>query len=102
MKKLFKRLKESKVIKVVIQTVIGAAEAPLKPIAGAVIGLKEGIKQVKSDNLNSELGGQGKVNLPRLIGSIGIVALLGFFLFDKVSIEKFNLILEVLLDLVSE
>jgi hypothetical protein len=103
MKKPFKQIKvgklfNSKVAKVIGSFISGSLAGTLKPVAGGIAGIAEGINQVKKDNLKSELGGSGKVNYIHLIGVLLSVLLLVGYLFDFISIEKLEFAIEFIED----
>ena len=61
--------------------------APINPVAGAVIGAAEGIKEKvkeeKEKNLNSEVGGVGKIDPARL--ALAVAFALGYLTLDDVK-----------------
>lgn len=104
MKKPFKETKVGKLLKskagkTIGSFVTGALEVYLKPFAGVLVGAKEGIKQVKEDNLKSELGGYNKVNYPRLIGMVASLLLLIAYLFGYLDEEKLRFAVDFLSEL---
>mgnify|MGYP003651391648 CR=1 FL=1 len=90
------KLLKSKVGKSIGSLVTGALGVYLKPLAGGIVGIKEGLKQVKADNLNSEQGGKGKVNYVGLIGIIGSLLLLVAYLTGFLTEDKLEYSLEIL------
>lgn len=86
MKKLFK----SKAFTVVRSILLGTFATPIKPLMGAVSGLAVGIKQVKEDNLNSKLGGEGKVDWARVVGYVIFIGLVYLLVTGKIDQETFN------------
>lgn len=90
------KLLKSKGAKKIGSFISGALGVYLKPLAGGIVGLSEGIKQVKADNLNSEIGGKGKINYVNLIGMVASLGLMFAYAMDWISIEKFNFIFDIL------
>lgn len=100
MKKKFKDTKFGKAIKPVLNigrsVLFGATGSTLKPIAGAIIGLKEGVMQEVNDNLNSENGGVAKVDYVRLLTSLFTIALIVLFITGVIGKEELEYILDLI------
>lgn len=101
MKKKFKDTKVGKLLKPALRVgksvLFGATGGTLKPIAGALIGLKEGVLQEVNDNLSSENGGVSKVDWVRLTTSLFTIALIVLLITGVIDRET----LEYLLDLIN-
>lgn len=89
-----KKIKDTKAFKIARSLLFGAIESPLKPLSGAVIGIVEGVKQIKKDNLKSEVGGVGKVDYARLVGYLIFIGLTALFILGKIDKETFNFLVE--------
>lgn len=100
MKKKLKDTKFGKAMKPVLSIgrsiLFGSVGGTLKPIAGAIIGLKEGVMQEVNDNINSEDGGSHKIDWVRLLTSVFTIALIVLFITGVIGKEE----LEYLLDLI--
>jgi hypothetical protein len=72
----------------------GAIIAPTKPIIGGVMGVFSGFKQESDTNLDSEIGGKGHVNWPRLAGLGVSVLLILLFAFGKINMEDLQKLLD--------
>lgn len=101
MKKKFRETKvgkllKSKVGKSIGSFLTGALGVYLKPLAGGIAGVQEGLKHVKNDNLNSEQGGKGKVNYINLIGIVSSISLLVAYLMGYLTEEKFEYAFDIL------
>lgn len=80
MKKKFKNTAFAKIAGSILKGALGDTIAPVFGMAsGVVIGLKEGINKVKEGNLNSQEGGQGKVDWIRLLSLAAIIVLFGLY-----------------------
>lgn len=75
--------------------------APINPMAGAVLGAAEGIKnkvaEEKEKNLSSEVGGVGKIDPARLAGTLVFIALAVAFMFGLLSMEDVKELMKVFL-----
>lgn len=75
--------------------------APINPVAGAVIGAAEGIKnkvkEEKEKNLNSEIGGVGKIDPARLAGTLVFIALAIAFMLGYLSLEDLKDLMKIFL-----
>jgi len=91
-----KKFKEMKGVKFVGSILKGVLFDPTKPIIGAFAGVMEGVKKIKTDNLNSEVGGQGKHDKTRLIAAISTPVILLLIYFDIIDMETLNIIIESL------
>ena len=100
MKKKFKDTKVGKILKPALKigksVLFGATGGTLKPIAGAIIGLKEGVMQEVNDNLNSENGGVEKVDYVRLLTSLFTIALIVLFITGVIGKEELEYILDLI------
>ena len=63
----------------------------VSPIVGMVVGAGEGvvksIQKEKENNLNSEVGGFGKIDLPRLLGFLKFIGLAAAFIAGWITLE---------------
>ena len=98
MKKLINKIKNGKALKVVNSVLKGALKDPLSIAAGAVVGLNEGLKQVKRESLSDDTGGEGKQNYIRWASFGLMAALIVLFVMGKIDKET----LEYLLELVNQ
>lgn len=108
MKKKFKDTKtakffKSKAVKGIGQFLFGAFIDPLKivgsPIVGAAIGAVTGLKNSKKENKESELGGKGNTNYPRLVGLIFFAFLVVAYLVGWIDQNTFEIIFNRLIEL---
>ncbi len=76
----------------------GAGGGTIKPLVGAVKGLREGIKQEIDNNVNSTTGGEGKVDWIRLTSLVATLVLIALVVMGKIDLDTF----EQLLDAVKE
>ena len=99
MKKKFKHTKFAKIAGSILKGALAdVVRLPIGIGAGAVVGLKEGIEEVKRSNINDENGGVDKIDWIRWAffgASLTLIALLIFGVIDK---ETFEYLLEVLND----
>lgn len=80
MKKKFKNTKFAKIAGGILKGALGDTLFPVVGmVAGAAAGAKESIKNIKEQNLQDEIGGQGKPNYVRWI-SFGLSAMVLIFL----------------------
>lgn len=112
MKKKFKDTKFGKVAKKIprigLDLLKGGLLDPFRltasPIVGAVAGLiegqKQGISNVKRNNIESEGGGYGKLNITRLTGLIIFVGLVLLYVFDVIDQTTFEIIFNRLTELI--
>lgn len=103
MKKKFKDTKlgkffQSKGLKTVTNTVLGIVAPPLKigvgVTGGVIAGITESLRDEAKTNLESDLGGTGKPNIPRIIGYLILATVTILLLLGKIDGETFNLIFD--------
>ena len=101
MKKKFKdtkvgKLLKSKTMKSIGDFAKGALLDPVKiggaPIVGAVVGAIEGVKEIKKSNIESEGGGYGKINIPRLVGLLIFIALSVLLITGVIDQDTFEIL----------
>ena len=69
---------------------LGFIQAPLQPIKGMIGGAIIGVKDIAGKNMNSMEGGQGKLNIPHLIGVAVFIVLVGLLLAGVIDKETFE------------
>ena len=94
-----KKLKDTAVFRVLGSLVKGALLDVSSPIlaaaTGAVVGVREQVKKIKSENIADIVGGQGNPNYVRYVGlAIGIVIALYFA--GVITEEQVNFVMELL------
>lgn len=95
MKKKFKDTTTGKILKSVAQGALGLVRTSSSPIVGAAAGLVEGIKQEAKNNLNSELGGKGKVDYVALFTMLIIFLLIVAYVFDLITIQELKELVKI-------
>lgn len=104
MKKKFKDTKvgkffQSKGFKAVTNTVLGIVAPPIKMgvgiVGGVGAGVIESIKDEAKTNLESDLGGSGKPNIPRIIGYLILATLTILLLIEKIDSETFTFLFDI-------
>lgn len=69
------------------------------PIIGAAVGAADGIvksvKEEKENNLNSEVGGVGSLDVPRLIGVAVFIFLVILFIMGKISFDQIEELIKI-------
>jgi len=99
-KKKFKETKVGKILggalRVGSRALSGAAGGTLKPILGAIIGIKEGVMEELDNNIQSENGGQGKIDWVRMVSLISTLGLIVLVLMGKIDLETFESLLNAL------
>lgn len=97
-KKKFKDTKFSKMLKPVLRVggsiLSGATGGAVKPILGAVRGLKDGVLEEIDNNKNSEAGGEGKLDWIRIASFVATIGLIALLLTGKIDLETFESLLE--------
>jgi len=100
MNKKFKDTKFGKILRPVLRVgrsiLFGASGGTIKPLAGAVIGLKEGVMREIEDNLQSEDGGISKIDWVRLITSIFTIVLVVLLITGVIDRETLEYILDLI------
>lgn len=98
MKKKFKETLVGKILNPVLSiggsVLMGASGGALKPIYGAIKGLKEGVQQEILDNKESTTGGEDNIDWIRVV-SMGITLVLAILLITGViDMETFKGLVE--------
>ena len=72
----------------------------INPVLGAVVGAGEGvvkgIQKEKEKNVNSEVGGVGKVDLPHLLGVLFFIILVIAFIFGYLTMDDLKELVKLL------
>lgn len=96
MKKKFKDTKVGMILGGILKGALGDTILPIAgTVVGAVSGAKETIKKIKQNNLEDELGGQGKVNYVRLLSTVAMIGFALMFAFGKINSETFERLIEL-------
>lgn len=98
MKKKFKETKAGKILGGVLRVggraLSGAAGGTLKPVLGAIVGIKEGVMEEIDNNINSQEGGEGKIDWVRMVSLIITIGLVVLVVMGKIDLDTFEKIID--------
>lgn len=71
----------------------------INPVIGAAVGAADGVvkavKEEKEKNLNSEVGGVGSLDFPRLFGVLVFILLVVMFIMGKITISDIEELIKI-------